>query len=79
METTIVNPLLSHSIFISLSRELKLPVRHNLFSKGLENTFCHQVIDALVSSHSRRGPSRFLSTGLMVRPTDQGSDVIMAP
>ncbi|KAG9071801.1 hypothetical protein KI688_006017 [Linnemannia hyalina] len=30
--------------------ELKLPVQHNMFSNGLEDTFCHQVIDALVSS-----------------------------
>ncbi|KAF9114132.1 hypothetical protein BGX30_006692, partial [Mortierella sp. GBA39] len=30
--------------------ELKLPVQHNLFSNGLEDTFCHQVIDAVVSS-----------------------------
>ncbi|KAG0270679.1 hypothetical protein DFQ27_000029 [Actinomortierella ambigua] len=30
--------------------ELKLPVHHNMFSNGLEDTYCHQVIDALVSS-----------------------------
>lgn len=32
-------------------RELKLPVHHNLFFNGLEDTYCHQVIDALVASH----------------------------
>ncbi|KAH7044384.1 hypothetical protein BKA57DRAFT_538303 [Linnemannia elongata] len=31
--------------------ELKLPVYHNLFSNGFEDTYCHQVIDALVASH----------------------------
>ncbi|KAF9346476.1 hypothetical protein BGX34_003863, partial [Mortierella sp. NVP85] len=45
------SPELSKIVILYQMIELKLPVQHNLFSNGLEDTYCHQVIDALVASH----------------------------